>query len=263
LSLSGARTRRSASAPRSSTLLQRYPAAFLLIYLMRRRYAVVGWFTAFFAINLLVAAAVLPTAVWREWVANIASTGGYGQIPFGLFSPSSIGNQNFNGLFMRLFGEGDLARFCTTIAASVCGAMALGAIAALRRAGDETFYGFSYALISVLVFLAAPLSWFHHSVFLIPALAFAAPYVSRMRDGPGAIAAQAALLGALVACAYGWPAKDMEPLASPLLRPAPLLAPLLLFALLLALAAHANARSAKARSAADALGAAAASQISR
>lgn len=221
----------------AAAAIKTYPAVFLLIYLVRRRYAVVGWFALFALANLAVALLMVPIASWSDWMTNIVPTGGYGARPFGLFAASSIGNQNFNGLFMRLFDASEGARLFTTAAVLCTAALVAGAIIALRGSDDEAFYGFSYALVSPFLFLAAPLSWFHHFVFLLPALAYMAVRVGRRSGKPGALAAQAAFLVVLALCAYKWPAKDMESLVSPALRSVPTIAPVLLFMFVFSFAA--------------------------
>jgi hypothetical protein len=117
--------------------LKTYPLLFLLVPLLRRRFGVIGWFAVFAAADLLLSLLILPASVWRDWLVNIAPTGGYGAMPFGLFSATTAGNQNFNGLFLRLLGEGETARLCATVAALVCGAATVLAVFLLREVDDE------------------------------------------------------------------------------------------------------------------------------
>lgn len=218
----------------AASALKTYPLMFLLVPLLRRRYAVIGWFAVFGLIDLLLSWLLLPSSVWRDWLVHIVPTGGYGQMPFGLFSVGTAGNQNFNGLFIRLLGEGDAARQAATAAAVICLALAAFAVFLVRNLEDETYFGLSYGLVSVATFLIAPLSWPHHFVFVLPGLAWAAVQVGRMH-GSGAVVARAVFLGALVVCAYPWPMKDLGALSSPYLRSVPLVGPVLLFLLLLGL----------------------------
>jgi hypothetical protein len=220
----------------AASALKTYPMLFLLVPLLRRRFGVIGWFIVFAAADLLLSLLILPAEVWQDWLVNIAPTGGYGARPFGLFSASTVGNQNFNGLFLRFLGEGEAARLCATIAALVCGAATMLAVFLLREVDDERYYGLCFGLVSVLTFLIAPLSWTHHTVFLIPGLAWAAVQVSRVGLRTG-LAARGMLLAALVLCAYPWPTTEMAALSSPWLRSVPLAGPVLLFVLLLGLAA--------------------------
>jgi alpha-1,2-mannosyltransferase len=208
---------------------------------MRRRFGVIRWFVVFALADLLISLVVLPGGVWRDWLENVVPTGGYGTMPFGLFSLSTVGNQTFNGLFLRVFGEGDAARFCATIAALVCCAATGLAVFLARDIDRQAYYDLSFGLVSVLTFLISPLSWPHHFVFLIPALAAAAVQVSR-RHGPSGVVARAVYLDALVICAYPWPLRELGTLSSPWLRSVPLIGPLSLFLLLLALAVAAAPR---------------------
>jgi hypothetical protein len=116
----------------------------------------------------------------------------------------------------------------------------------IRDLDRQSYYGLSFGLVSVLTFLIAPLSWPHLFVFLIPGLACAAIQVSRQPQKRRAVA-RLALLAALVVCAYPWPMKELAGLSSPWLRSVPLAGPLLLFALLLALAVAAMPRPAAPR----------------
>jgi alpha-1,2-mannosyltransferase len=225
----------------AASVLKTYPLLFLLVPLMRRRFGVIGWFAVFALADLLISLLVLPGGVWRDWLENVVPTGGYGTMPFGLFSLSTVGNQTFNGLFLRVFGEGDAAQLWATIAALVCCAATGLAVFLARDIDRQAYYGLSFGLVSVLTFLISPLSWPHHFVFLIPALAAAAVQVSRLH-GPGGVAARTVYLGALVICAYPWPLRELGTLSSPWLRSVPLVGPLSLFLLLLALAVAAAPR---------------------
>jgi alpha-1,2-mannosyltransferase len=227
----------------AASALKTYPLLFLLVPLVRRRFGVIGWFAVFAAVDLLFSLLILPGAVWRDWLTNVVPTGGYGAMPFGLFPASTVGNQNLNGFFLRLFGEGGEARLYATIAAATCAALTVLAILLVRDLGDRRYHGFGIGLVSVLTFLIAPLSWSHHFVFLIPGLAWTAVQVSSLR-GPGGIAVQAVFLGTLVACAYPWPLEDLATLSSPWLRSVPLAGPVTLFLLLFGLAVSAAPRRA-------------------
>jgi hypothetical protein len=156
-------------------------------------------------------------------------------MPFGLFSASTVGNQNLNGLFLRLLGEGHAARLHATAAALLCCAVTAFALFRARHLDDESYYGLSFGLVSVLTFLIAPLSWPHHFVFLLPGLAWATVQASRLRTTTTRRAVKCVLLAALVICAYPWPMKDLAELASPWLRSVPFAGPVLLFFLLLGL----------------------------
>jgi alpha-1,2-mannosyltransferase len=221
----------------AATVLKTYPVLFLLVPLMRRRFGAIGWFAAFAAADLLLSLVLLPTSVWRDWLVHIAPTGGYGEMPFGLFSASTAGNQNLNGLFLRLFGEGEPARVYATVAAALCVAVTALAVFLVRHLDDESYYGLSFGLISVLTFLIAPLSWPHHFVFVLPGLAWATVQASRLHASASRSAAKLVLLAALVICAYPWPTEQLAGLASPWLRSVPFAGPVLLFVLLLGLIA--------------------------
>jgi alpha-1,2-mannosyltransferase len=161
-----------------ATLFKTYPAVIVLALWVSRRRDAAAWTLLWLLISALMAAAVLPAAVWSDWRAHILPTAGYGARPEGLFYPGSIRNLGLNGLFARWFsGTSAVPPTSPTLAASLTYAaaaavMVVTAIVVHRLAARDRRGGFDRAMVVTLpaVFLMAPFSWEHHLVFLLPSV---------------------------------------------------------------------------------------------
>ena len=84
------------------------------------------------------------------------------------------------------------------------------------------FYDLGFGTMSVASFLIAPLSWFHHFVFLIPALAaFAA--ILNLTEWRDSIGWNSALLLVTILIAVKWPIIFSNDLAARILGMLPIL----------------------------------------
>ncbi len=216
-----------------ATLLKTYPALLLLPFLLRRDFKVVAWFTIFAAGDALLSWLTVPRGVWQAWFVNVMPTGRFGISTYGLFPPSALSNQSLNGALSRILGESTTASIGPFVQAAVLGLTIL-ACWTLRRQGRSAFYDYGFGAISVASFLIAPLSWFHHFVFLIPALVAFASILNRS-EWRDSIRWNSALLFITIMIAVKWPIIFSNDLAARILRMLPILGPLTLFAMFAAL----------------------------
>lgn len=216
-----------------ATMLKTYPALLVIPFMLRRDFKVVAWFIILAAADLLLVAMTTRHGVWHFWIFQVLPTSRFGLTPMGLFPPSHPANQSLNGALSRVLGEGRAAEFGTTVQLAMLGTATL--VCWLMREKDRReFYDFGFGLIIVATFLIAPLSWFHHLVFLIPALLACASIVNRdeLRDSIGW---RFALLLATVMIALPWPELDPEHHMAAFINTLPIAGPLVLFAMLAAL----------------------------
>ena len=215
-----------------ATLLKTYPVLLLIVFLVRGDFKVVAWFAAFMAADALLAWLTIPHEVWRAWFVNVMPTGRFGVTTFGLYPPSAAWNQSLNGALSRMVGE----RMTTTLGPFVQVAV-LGFTAAVcwtfRRSERRGFYDLGFGAILSATFLIAPVSWFHHFVFLIPALTALAAILNRsnLRDSIGWCSA---LFISTSLIAVTWPIITTHPnhrAIDAITMTLPLLGPLVLFAM--------------------------------
>ena len=176
-------------------LLKTYPILLIPMLLMRRRFGAAVWTGGLLAAVTAVAWVVLPGQVWGDWLRNVVPTGGYGQIPFNLFNPAAWGNQSLNAFAARLFVGHEYkpqlwySRQAWTVSAyAMCVPVLLVTMGALwwssRRdlrtaalpaadrpaAGPVDAIDVEWSAALAMQFLIAPLSWYHHLVFVLPAV---------------------------------------------------------------------------------------------
>lgn len=164
-----------------AVLLKTYPIVFVLFLVFKRKYRAIMWLIGLLGLYTIAAYLVLPPVVWRDWAVNVLPTGGYGETPFHLFSPASQGNQNINGFATRLFTENEfseplfasktLARITAYLLSSLVILTTLG-LSALRarQIEDGKSLDTEFSLYLLLMYLAAPLSWDHHQVYILPSI---------------------------------------------------------------------------------------------
>lgn len=153
----------------AAILLKTYPAVLLGVFLLRRDWRVIGICLASLAAACLWSLAVLPPDAWSDWLRDVAPTGRWGAIPFQLFSPSSHANISLNGLLSRLLDPQLVGSLGLPLTAAVLGTT-FATFWHLRALPSRAFYDWAFPLTLAATFLIAPLSWFHHTVFLLPAL---------------------------------------------------------------------------------------------
>lgn len=176
-------------------LLKTYPILLVPLLLMRRRYGAAAWTGGLLAAVTAVAWVVLPQQLWGDWFRNVVPTGGYGQVPFNLFPPGAWGNQSLNAFAARLFVGHEYkpqlwySPLAWKVAAyAMCVPVVLATMAAMwwssRRdlrgaelapadrppAGPVDPIDLEWSAGLVMQFLVAPLSWYHHLVFVLPAV---------------------------------------------------------------------------------------------
>lgn len=163
-------------------LLKTYPVVFMPLLFFRKRYRALAWTVGTVAAATVLAYFVLPKEVWSDWFYRVLPTGGYGQIPWGLFTPAPPQNQSFNGFAFRLFSDNEFAPFIYNsplllklTAYALCGAVAAATVGLTYRAtriapDNKELIDMEFALTLVMMFLIGPLSWEHHIVYALPAI---------------------------------------------------------------------------------------------
>jgi hypothetical protein len=149
-----------------AVLLKTYPVLLLPLLLMVGKWRDAAGAILILALTGAIAAVVVPFEVWQEWLFKVVPSGGFLQTPLGLFPPDSGWNQSLNGFFSRLFLATNpvLGNAVATIAALAV--LAASALAVWRQRTLASVF-----LIGLpATFLIAPLSWDHHTVFLLASL---------------------------------------------------------------------------------------------
>lgn len=165
------------------------PGGFVLTYVAARRWRAVAVATATVAGCWLVAAALLP-ADTRNWLGLVLDAERVGPV-------SDPVNTSWHGLVLRLLGSGALST-----ALWVLLAVATLAVAAVRSAralgvGDSVT---AATVMGLGIVLAAPVSWSHHVVWVVPLVGL---LVGRGRSWRGwLLAAGAALVFSAPAMAW-------------------------------------------------------------
>jgi hypothetical protein len=191
-------------------ILKTYPIIFLPLLLIRRQYLAAAWALGYSVTLTLVSLVVLPHGTWGDWMNSVLPTGGYGKIPFHLFSPAMPWNQSINGFTARLFLHPDYALTVNAAAARwVPMVLAVLVIAALvwvslrlNRQSPKIYLDDEIALVLVTIFLVAPLSWEHHLVFVLPAALLAVVHLLEGRLSVGSAVAVGLAVGIVA-----WPLK--------------------------------------------------------
>jgi len=189
-------------------ILKTYPALFLPLLLLRRRIRVAAWALGYAVAVTLVSLVVLPHETWGDWMNSVLPTGGYGKIPFYLFSPAIPLNQSINGFTARLILNPDYALTIDSAPArwvpTLLAGLILGSLVwvSLRMNSRSRLFYRDEEIVLVLLslFLVAPLSWEHHLVFVLPAALLA---LKHMLEGRLTLAA--AIPVGLAVCVLAWP----------------------------------------------------------
>lgn len=169
-------------------LLKTTPALFLTIFLLQRRWRLVGrtcaWMGTLVALSLILGAG-------RAWIAYfrllpVLSPGG--TIP-GLFPPAIVCNFSLAGLFARLTDDPARATRLTLLSTALLGLpLVWTAWSSRAREGDRGVV----LSASALMIAAAPLAYVHHAIFLFPGLFW---WLAAERTQPRASIAAVLLLG--------------------------------------------------------------------
>ena len=189
-------------------LLKTYPALFLPLLLIRRRWRTAGWTAAYLAGAVGVSWAVLPRQAWSDWFRVVLPTGGYANEPLGLLSPAMPWNQSVNGFAARLFLNPVYAAHPNPLLARVVPWLAAAAIVGtlvwlavrLTRRQETRYLNDEFVTVLLSMFLIAPLSWEHHLVFVLPAAMLAL-----LQLMGGSLSLRASLGVGLVVFVLAWP----------------------------------------------------------
>jgi hypothetical protein len=159
-----------------AVLLKTYPIIIIPLLLLTRRWREALYTLGWLVLATLISFAVLPNAVWHDWLTKVLPVGGYMQTAEGMYPPAAIWNQSLNGFFARMFTESDwsnpfwvnptLARSLTYLAAGVVSAFTALATWRSRTHADSSDRMMIPALLAM--YLIAPFSWEHHLVYLLP-----------------------------------------------------------------------------------------------
>ncbi|MET0645979.1 MAG: glycosyltransferase family 87 protein [Pyrinomonadaceae bacterium] len=197
-------------------LLKTYPVLLLPLLVLRKRYAAAAWLVGLLLVYGLVSWWVLPSGLWKDWLTNVAPTGGYGLRPFNLFLPAEPWNHSINGFMIfvqdrtqEVFGVPVrlVTRPLTYLLAGAVGAATAGlALLSARRGQGERTLDADVSLFLLMMYLVAPLSWEHHLVYALPAALFA---INFLLKGPARPAAALGALAALLVLAWDFPRDDM------------------------------------------------------
>jgi alpha-1,2-mannosyltransferase len=161
-----------------ATVLKTYPVLLVILFLIRGDFRVFAWFAIFMAANALLAWLTIPHDVWRAWIVNVMPTGRFGISTFGLYPPSAGWNQSLNGALSRILGPNTTLTIGPFVQVAVFG-FASVVCWIFRDCAQRGFYDLGFGAIIAATFLIAPVSWFHHYVFLIPALTAFASILAR------------------------------------------------------------------------------------
>jgi len=136
------------------------PAAFVLLFLLRRDLASCVRTAAAGLATVAAAWAVLPAASWRYWSGGFA-----GMDKFGYYAVQPA-NQSVRACLVRFFG-GDAPALAYALSALAVAALTVCAARRMLRAGDDLA---AVTVVAVGGLLASPVSWAHHWVWVVPAL---------------------------------------------------------------------------------------------
>jgi alpha-1,2-mannosyltransferase len=189
-------------------ILKTYPAIFLPLLLIRRQYLAAAWALGYTVTVTLVSFVVLPHGTWGDWMNSVLPTGGYGKIPFYLFSPAIPWNQSLNGFTARLILNPDYALTVDSAPArwvpTILAGLILGALVwvslRMNRRSRQNYRDEEIVLVLLSLFLVAPLSWEHHLVFVLPAALLALKHLLE-----GRLTVAVAIPVGLAICVLAWP----------------------------------------------------------
>jgi len=156
------------------------PLIFIPYLLLTRRFRQAAAACAGFALTVVVGYAVLPGDSRRWWLHEMFADSGRVVVFIGQES-----NQSLRGLITRLAGSTAAGVPPWVAAIAIVTVLGLGAAVLLARAGQDVAGVLACALTGLLV---SPVSWDHHWVWMVPAVAVAAHYAvtamrSQARDG--------------------------------------------------------------------------------
>jgi alpha-1,2-mannosyltransferase len=144
-----------------ATAIKLTPGVFILYLLVTRRWRAAATAIGAAAVATLAAAAIAPKASVLFWTSTLWDTGRVG-------NPAYVANQSLRGLVARLPLTGHAGTALWLALAAAAFGCWVWRVRAAHAAGDERA---GLALTGVFGCLVSPVSWVHHLVFLLPALA--------------------------------------------------------------------------------------------
>jgi alpha-1,2-mannosyltransferase len=148
------------------------PLIFIPYLLLTRRFRQAAVAAGTFAATVAIGFVVLPADSRQYWLGGAFARGSRtGFAGFG-------GNQSLRGIITRLAGSVAGAQPAWLAVAAVTVVLGLACAAALDRAGDRMLALLACALTGLL---CSPISWDHHWVWIVPAVAVLAVYGGRAR----------------------------------------------------------------------------------
>ena len=146
------------------------PLIFIPYLLLTRRFRQAAVASGVFAATVLLGFAVAPRDSAKWWLGGLFLQGGRtGFVGW-------EGNQSLQALITRLAGSIAGARPIWLVAAAATAVLGLACAAIIDRAGHRMAGLLACALTGLLI---SPISWDHHWVWIVPAVAVAAHYVAR------------------------------------------------------------------------------------
>lgn len=163
-------------------LLKLYPVIILLFLIIKKKYSAALWTVGLLLVITGLSVVILPSTLWHDWLVNVLPNGRYGTFIDGLFYHTAPWNQSINGLTSRLFLVNPYSPplIISPLAAKIVPYIISILIVVFTfvfvkrntdRSGD-TFLSREFTLVLFSMFLIAPISWEHHFVLILPALAF-------------------------------------------------------------------------------------------
>jgi alpha-1,2-mannosyltransferase len=171
------------------------PLIFIPYLLLTRRFRQAGVAAGTFAATVVLGYAVLPADSSKWWLGGLFYQDGRTGFP------GWLGNQSLRGLITRLVGSVAGAQPVWLVAAVMTAALGLACAAILDRAGHRMAGLLCCALTGLLI---SPISWDHHWVWIVPAVALAAHYAIRSRSAAARWTAAGLAIG-IVLIFGAWP----------------------------------------------------------
>jgi alpha-1,2-mannosyltransferase len=170
------------------------PLIFIPYLLLTRRFRQAAVAAGTFAVTVLAGFIVMPADSRQWWLGGVFDKGSRtGFVGW-------EGNQSLRAIISRLAGSIAGAQPAWLAAAAVALVLGLAGAAALDRAGHPMLGLLTCALVGLLV---SPISWDHHWVWIVPAIALLAGYAARV--GGRARWGYLGLAAAIVAVFGAWP----------------------------------------------------------
>jgi alpha-1,2-mannosyltransferase len=147
-----------------ATAIKLTPALFVAYLFLTGRRTPATRAMGVFAATIVVGAIVLPTSSWSYWTSQVFGTGRIGDAAY-------LTNQSIKGFLSRVIGDGSTTTALWLVCSLVVLVLGLRWATRLHASGAELGGALATAVTGLLV---SPVSWSHHWVWVIPAVALAA-----------------------------------------------------------------------------------------